>query len=212
MSSRFSRHVVDLEHVPAIFGLGGFLEQMRARAAGRLFVFRDRVNRDAILPQEVAHLADHGFHQAARQRHRAQFLLHALVVARQIFVELGLAPRTGLVAKLFFDSLDLGAQVGQLLGGDAQLLELTLVGFGSAFFVGIVGRLGGVLEHVAQVGFAGLDALADPDHEIERDRRTEHFFLDFVLAGLDTLGDFHFLLARQELEVAHLLEIKADRV
>ena len=40
----------------------------------------------------------------------------------------------------------------------------------------------------------------------------EDLFFDFVFAGFDALGDFDFLLPREELEVAHLLEIEADRV
>ncbi len=110
------------------------------------------------------------------------------------------------------DCVDLGAQVGQLFGREAELLELTLVGFGAALFVGIVRRFGCVLEHVAQVSFACLDALAHSNHEIEHDRRAQHFLFDFVLAGLDALGNFDFLLPRQELEVAHLLQIQANRV
>ena len=89
---------------------------------------------------------------------------------------------------------------------------MALVGLGSALFVGIVRRFGGVLEHVAQIGFARFDALAHSNHEVEHDRRAEHFLFDFVLAGFDALGDFDFLLPRQKLEVAHLLEIEADRV
>ena len=204
--------VIYLENVAAVFGLGGFFKQISARASGRLFVFRDGVMRDAVLLQEVAHLADHRFHQAARQRHRAQFFLHALVVALQVLVEFGFAARAGLVAEFFLDGLDFGAQVGQLLGRQAEFLELPFVGLGTALFVGIIGRLGGVFEHVAEVGFARLDSLAHSNHEIEHDRRAQHFFFDFILAGLDALGDLDFLLARQQLEVAHLLEIEPNRV
>ena len=93
-----------------------------------------------------------------------------------------------------------------------NFLSWLLVGFGSAFFVGIFRRLGGVLEHIAQIGFACLDALAHSNHEVERDRRAQHFLFDFVLAGFDALGDFDFLLPREKLEVAHLLEIEPDRV
>ncbi len=60
-------HVIDLEHVAAIFGLGRFFQQMRTRAAGGLFVAQDRLNRLAVLAQVVALLADDGFHQAARE-------------------------------------------------------------------------------------------------------------------------------------------------
>ncbi len=98
------------------------------------------------------------------------------------------------------------------LVASAQLLELPLVGLGAAFLVGIVRRFGGLLEHVAQIGFARLDALANSNHEIERDRRAQDFLFDFVLAGLDALGDFDFLLPRKELEVAHLLEIEPNRI
>ena len=118
----------------------------------------------------------------------------------------------GLLWSFFFDCVDLGAQVGQLFGREAKLLELTFVGFGAALFVGIVRRFGGILEHVAQVGFARLDALAHSNHEIEHDRRAEHFFFDFVLAGLDPLGNFDFLLPREKLEVAHLLQIETNRI
>src|SRR5208282_46207 len=61
-------------------------------------------------------------------------------------------------------------------------------------------------------GLAGFDPLAQADHEIERDRRVEDFGFDLVLARLDPFGDLDFLLPRQELEVAHLLEIEANRV
>ena len=63
-----------------------------------------------------------------------------------------------------------------------------------------------------KIGFSRFNALAHPNHEIEHDRRAQHFFFDFVLAGLDALGDFDFLLPRQKLEVAHLLEIEPHRV
>ncbi len=204
--------IIYLQHVAAVFGFGGFLEQMSARAPGRLLVFRNRVMRDAVLLQDVAHLADHRFHQASRQRHRAQFFFHALVQTRQVLVELGLAARTGLVAQYFLDCLDFGAEIGELLGREHQLLELALVGFGSALFVGIFRRLCGVFEHIAQIGFACLYALAHSNHEVEHDRRAQHLFFDFVFAGFDALGNFDFLLPREKLEVAHLFEIEPDRV
>jgi len=204
--------IIYLQDVPAVFGFGGFLEQVSARAAGRFLVLRDRVLRDAELFKEVAHLADHRFHQAARQRHRAQFLFHALVQTGQVLVEVGLAARTGLVAEFFLDCLDFGAQVGELPGRERQFLALALVGFGSALFVGFVRRFGGVLEDIAQIGFACLHAFAHSNHEIERDRRAQHFLFDFVLAGFDALGNFDFLFPREKLEVAHLLEIEPDGV
>ena len=48
--------------------------------------------------------------------------------------------------------------------------------------------------------------------KIERDRRPEDLFFDLLLAGFDALGDFDFLLAREQLEVAHLLEVEPDRI
>ena len=36
--------------------------------------------------------------------------------------------------------------------------------------------------------------------------------LDVVLGGLDALGDLHFLFARQQRDLAHLLEVHADGI
>src|ERR1035441_4115836 len=49
------------------------------------------------------------------------------------------------------------------------------VGCEPALCVGIFGRLGGLLEHTAQIGFPCLYALAHSNHEIEGDRRAQHF-------------------------------------
>ncbi len=48
--------------------------------------------------------------------------------------------------------------------------------------------------------------------KVERDRGAEDLVFDLVLAGLDPLGDFDFLLAREQLEVAHLLQVEANRI
>ena len=114
--------------------------------------------------------------------------------------------------KFFFQLFELGAQVLELLHRGEQLLELLLVGLGPALLVGVVGRLLVFLEDVAQIGFAGLDPVAQVDEKIQRDRRLEDLFFDLLLAGLDALGDLDFLLPREQLEVAHLLEVEPYRV
>ena len=68
------------------------------------------------------------------------------------------------------------------------------------------------LEDVAQVGLARLDPVAQVDKKIQRDRRFQDLFFDLLLAGLDPLGDLDLLLAREQLEVAHLLEVEPYRV
>ena len=92
-----------------------------------------------------------------------------------------------------------------------QLLEQLLVGFGSPLLVRVGGLLA-LLEDVAQVGLAGLDSVAQVDKKVQRDRRLEDLFFDLVFAGLDPLGDLDLLLTREQLEVAHLLEVEPYRV
>ena len=99
----------------------------------------------------------------------------------------------------------------ELGGRGEQLFELLFVGLAPTLLIG-VGRLFVLLEEVAQVGLARLDPSAHLDYQIERHRRTQNLLLDFVLAGFDALGDFDFLLPREELEVTHLLEVEADGI
>ena len=82
---------------------------------------------------------------------------------------------------------------------------------GPALFVG-VGGFFAFLEDVAQVGLAGLDSVAEVDKKIQRDRRLEDLFFDLLFAGLDPLRDLDLLLAREQLKIAHLLEVEPYRV
>src|SRR5208282_3927947 len=202
--------VVDLENAAAVFGLGGLLEELGARAAGRLLVMLDRARSVAIVAEQFAHPRDHRLHQAAREPHRAQLLLDALRQPHVRLLKLGLAPRPGPVVELLPDRLELRAQVLELAGCRDEAPKLALVGFGTTLLAGL--RLLGVLEQVAQIGIACFDVFAALDHEIERDGRAQNFLFDLVLASLDPLGYIDFLLLRQKLEVAHLLEVEAGRV
>ena len=47
---------------------------------------------------------------------------------------------------------------------------------------------------------------------VEHDGRLENLFLDLFFPRFDPLGDLHFLLPGQKLEVPHFFQIKADRV
>ncbi len=62
-----------------------------------------------------------------------------------------------------FGFLQLFAQLGQLPGEAQQPLALRLVGLGTFFFVRI--GLFAFLEHVAQIGLAGLDPLTNMDRD-----------------------------------------------
>ena len=165
----------------------------------------------AELLELMAHLGDDGLAHVPRQPHRGEGGLDPLAHPHVVALELGLAPRPGPLAQFLFQLFELGAQVLQLVRGVVQLLEQLLVGFGPALLVGI-GGLFAFLEDVAQVGLAGLDPVAQVDKKIQRDRRFEDLFFDLLFAGLDPLGDFDLLLAREQLEVAHLLEVEPYRV
>src|SRR6266849_7335591 len=101
----------------------------------------------------------------------------------------------------------------EFLGGRQELLELFLVGLRPALLVGIAGGLLIVFEDIAQnLDLALFRALAQADDEIERYRRLEYFFLDFLFASFDPLGDLDLLLPRKELKVSHLLQVEAYRI
>ncbi len=190
------------------------LSRLSARAAGRFLVVRDRMTGDRDTAcRKSAHLADHRLLQAARQPHLAELLLDALVVAREVLVELGLAPRhRRLLAVPLRCSRCLVRRSMSFFGRDAQLLELLLVGLGAALLRRDLSGSSVSSKMSRRSASPASIALADLDHEIQRDRRAENLLLDLVFAGFDALGDFDFLLAREQLEVAHLLQVEADRV
>ena len=165
----------------------------------------------AELLELMAHFGDDGLAHVPRQSHRGEGGLDPLAQPRVVALELGLAPRSGPLAQFLFQLFELGAQVLQLFGRVVQLLEQLLVGFGTTLLVGI-GGLFAFLEDVAQVGLAGLDPVAEVDKKIQRDRRLQDLFFDLLFAGLDSLGDLDLLLAREQLKVAHLLEVESYRV
>jgi len=76
----------------------------------------------------------------------------------------------------------------------------------------VVRRLLVLLEDVAQVALASLDPSAHLDYKIERHRRTQNLFLDFVLAGFDALGDFDFLLPAKGAGSYSSPKVEADGV
>ena len=118
------------------------------------------------------------------------------------------------VAKVEFHSGELFPRVGFIvtnLGTSSRAVVRFYNKRGPALFVGLGGFFA-FLENVAQVGLARLNPVAEVDKKIQRDRRFQDLFFDLLLAGLDPLGDLNLLLAREQLEVAHLLEVEPYRV
>ena len=150
----------------------------------------------------------------ARKIEVSQLFLDIVFQFVELLVELGTVRTLGLVLDFSLGILDLGAQRFELLDRSEQLLELFFVGLGTALLFRIARGLLVFLEYsaFAEIGFAGLDAIAYLDQKIERYRRAQNLVLDFEFTGLDALGNLDLLLTREQLEVAHLLEIQAYRV
>ena len=88
-----------------------------------------------------------------------------------------------------------------------ELAQHLLVALGRrSLFIGLVG------EDVARLDLAGPQTLGEAEHVAESDRQPVNAVAHFVQAALDLLGDRDFLLARQQRDAAHLLQIHAHRV
>ena len=106
--------------------------------------------------------------------------------------------------------------IAALLDQSAQLLELLEDGPLGLLLRGLA-RLGVFLlrffvEQLALRDLTSLDAIGELQQVRYRKRLSQNLVADIALTGLDLLGNFDFLFARQEGDRAHLLEVHAHRV
>src|SRR5262249_22964019 len=102
----------------------------------------------------------------------------------------------------------------------AELRYLLQEGVRSLVLPGTVvtglGSLGGrgvvVAEDVPSLDLAALQAIRKAQHVLDRQVERENRLAHLALAGLDLLRDRHLLLAGEEGNAAHLLEVHPDRV